>query len=134
MPVKTDQSRASDAGLFALVILLRFHGFRVDAAQIRQRFGKKIVGAKQMVRCANDLGLRTRVQVTKWDLLSKLPLPAIAALRDGGFLVLGQVTGDTVLIQHPTSSSQLQTITRAQFEAIWNGRLVVMTRRSSVSK
>jgi ATP-binding cassette, subfamily B, bacterial HlyB/CyaB len=134
MAVKTDQSRASDAGLFALVILLRFHGFGVDAGQIRQRFGKKIVGVKQMVRCAKDLGLRTRVQVTKWDLLSKIPLPGIAALRDGGFLILGQVAEDTVLIQHPTSSSQLQTITRAQFEAIWNGRLVVMTRRSSVSK
>src|SRR5207248_2972721 len=133
MPVKIDQLPASDAGLFALVILLRFHGLGVDAGQVRQRFGKKIVGVKQMVRCARDLGLRTRVRVTKWDLLSKIPLPGIAALRDGGFVILGKVAGDTVLVQHPTSSSQLQTITRAQFEAIWNGRLVVMTRRSSPS-
>jgi subfamily B ATP-binding cassette protein HlyB/CyaB len=133
MPVKTDELPASDAGLFALAILLRFHGVGIDAEQIRQRLGKKMVGVKQMVRCAKDLGLRTRVQVTKWDVLSKLPLPGIAALRDGGFLVVGKVAEDSILIQHPTSSSQLQTITRAQFETIWNGRLVVMTRRSSVS-
>src|SRR6478736_8124395 len=108
MPVKTDELPASDAGLFALAILLRFHGVGIDAEQIRQRLGKKMVGTKQMVRCAKDLGLRTRVQVTKWDLLSKLPLPGIAALRDGGFLVVGQVAKDTILVQHPTSSSELQ--------------------------
>src|SRR4051812_39856646 len=104
MPVKTDQLPASDAGLFALVILLRFRGVGVDAAQIRQRLGKKMIGVKEMVRCAKDLGLRTGVKVTQWDVLSKLPLPGIAALRDGGFLVIGKVAEDTVLIQHPTSS------------------------------
>ena len=62
MLARADQRRAGDAGLFALVVLLRFLGFKVYVDRIRERFGKKLIGPKQMVRCAKELGLRARVQ------------------------------------------------------------------------
>ncbi|XRZ31232.1 type I secretion system permease/ATPase [Bradyrhizobium genosp. P] len=129
MPIKTDQIRADDPGLFTLVLLLRFYGLKVDAAQVRERFGRKAIGVKEMVRCAKDLELRPRVQLMKWDQLSGVSLPGIAGLRDGGFLILGKITDNTVLIQHP-SSPQLETLTRAQFESMWNGRVVTVAHRS----
>ena len=85
-----------------------------------------------MLRCAKELGLRARVSSTKWDRLAATPLPAIAALRDGGFLILGKAAEDKVLVQHP-SSSKPEAMTRAQFEAIWDGRLVLMARRVTLS-
>src|SRR5260370_23974711 len=132
MPVETDLISAGDPGLFTLVTLLRFRGISVNAEQVRQRCGTSTVGIQEMVRCAKYLGLRTRAQVTKWDRLSGIPLPGIAAQRDGGFLILAKVSEDTALIQYPVSPG-LETITRAQFEAMWDGRLVLMTRGSALS-
>ena len=114
---KADQTRAGDSGLFALVVLLRFRGFRVHVDHVRERFGKKPIGTKQMVRWAKDLGLRARVQKTSLDQLSALPLPAIAASRDGGFFILGQISEDAVLVQYATAS-QPEKITQAQFKSI----------------
>jgi subfamily B ATP-binding cassette protein HlyB/CyaB len=128
---KTDQKRADDSGVFALVVLLRFLGCRVHVDHVRERFGKKPIGTKQMVHCAKDLGLRARVQKTSLDQLGELPLPAIAALHDGRFLILGQVSEDAILVQYATS--QPEKITWAQFEAIWDRRLVVMTRSQTWS-
>ena len=39
-----------------------------------------------MLRCARDLGLKARAYRTEWSRLGSTPLPAIASLRDGGFL------------------------------------------------
>src|SRR4029077_18968627 len=67
-----------------------------------------------------------------WDRLTSTPLPGIAALRDGGFLILGKAAEDKVLVQHP-SSSKPEAMTRAEFEAVWDGRLVLMARRASLT-
>jgi subfamily B ATP-binding cassette protein HlyB/CyaB len=59
-------------------------------------------------------------------------LPAIAALKDGGFLLLGKAAGDRVLVQRP-SAPRPEVLSSAEFEAVWNGRLVLMARRASLS-
>jgi len=51
-------------------------------------------------------------------------------LRDGGFLLLGKIGDDKALVQSPLSP-QPALMTRAEFEAVWNGQLVLMTRRAS---
>ena len=56
-----------------------------------------------MLRCAKELGLKARAPTTSWNRLASTPLPGIAALRDGGFLLLGKVADDKALIQHPSS-------------------------------
>src|SRR5262245_45786987 len=45
----------------------------------------------QMLRCAKELGLKARAPKTKWERLANTPLPGIAVLRDGGFIILGKV-------------------------------------------
>ena len=45
-----------------------------------------------MLRVAKDLGLKARLAGTKLAATRQnRPLPAIAVLRDGGFLILGKV-------------------------------------------
>jgi ATP-binding cassette, subfamily B, bacterial HlyB/CyaB len=56
------------------------------------------------------------------------PLPGIAVLRDGEFLLVGKAAEDKVLVQSPLSS-QPRVLTREDFEAIWTGELFLMTRR-----
>ena len=80
---------AVDSGLGALVMLLRFHGVGIDPEQIRHQFGAAPIGVPEMLRCAKGFGLKVRSLKTKWDRLANTPLPGIAALRDGSFLLLG---------------------------------------------
>jgi len=126
-----DNPAAADPRLIVLVTLLRFNGVGADAEQIRHRIGGIPVGVSEMVRVAKDLGLKARVHSTRWSRLASSPLPAIAVLRDGGFLFLGKAGENDVLVQHPLSSRPTL-MPRAELEAIWDGRLVLMTRRSGL--
>ncbi|TGU54190.1 cysteine peptidase family C39 domain-containing protein, partial [Mesorhizobium sp. M2D.F.Ca.ET.148.01.1.1] len=53
-------------------------------------------------------------------------------LRDGGYLILGKVVDDKLLVQRP-SSPQPITMTQAEFEAIWDGGIILMTRRAALT-
>src|SRR6266487_3257511 len=128
MSAQDDKAIAADPGLSALVMLLHFHGFGADPEQIRHRFGRGTIGIPDMLRCAKELGLKARARLTTWERLPNTPLPGIVALRDGSFLFLGKVGDDKALIQSP-SSPRPALMTRAEFEAVWDGRLVLMTRR-----
>ena len=129
---ETDPTKVSDSGLAALVMLLRCHGIGAESGQIRHRCGTANIGITEMLRCAEELGLKARAPTTTWDRLASTPLPGIAGLRDGGFLLIGKVADDKALIQHP-SSPRPEAMTRAQFEAVWDGRLVLMARRAKLS-
>jgi ATP-binding cassette, subfamily B, bacterial HlyB/CyaB len=119
-------------GLAALVMLLRFQGLSVDPGQIRHQLGTDTIGVPEMLRCANQLGLKARESRTRWDRLPRTPLPGIAVLRDGGFLLLGRASEDKILVQAP-DQPRPQLMTRAELEAVWDGRLVLMTRRAKLT-
>ena len=121
----------ADPGLIALVMLLQFHGIGADPKQIRHQFATATIGIPEMLRCAKDLGLKARVRSTNWTRLAQTPLPGIAALRDGGFLLVGKVSDEKVLVQAPRSPRPVL-MSRAEFEAAWDGRIVLMTRRAGL--
>jgi ATP-binding cassette, subfamily B, bacterial HlyB/CyaB len=124
------QTAAGDSGLAALVLLLRFHGVGADSEQIRHRFAGQI-GVPEMIRCAKEFGLKARTYRSKWQRLSKTPLPGIAVLRDGRFLLLGKASENQVLVQDPLSSRPLF-MSREDLEAVWDGHLVLMTGRAGL--
>ena len=132
MSTEPDGARAGDPGLEALVMLLHFQGVAADHGQIRHRLGTTKVGAPEMLRCAKELGLKARCWRTGWSRLATTPLPAIASLRDGGFLVLAKAGEDKVLVQSPQTSRPLL-MARDEFLAIWDGGLILMTRRAGLS-
>jgi subfamily B ATP-binding cassette protein HlyB/CyaB len=84
-----------------------------------------------MIRCAKDLGLRARSYRTSWNKLSATALPGIAVLRDGGFLILAKAGDDQALVQWPLEPRPAL-ITRSELEALWDGRIVLMTRRAGL--
>ena len=129
-----DKELPNDPGIIALVMLMRLHGVAADGDQIRHRFAGRPVGVTEMVRCGREFGLRTRVVRTQWGRLPHTPLPVIAALRDGGFLLIGQVNADEgkVLVQEP-SAARPRVMTRSELEEVWDGRIVLMARRSALS-
>ncbi len=132
MNSEAEKSAPSDPGLAALVVLLRFHGIAADPEQIRHRFAGASIGIAEMLRCAGHFGLKARTRTVTWARLAKMPLPALAALRDGRFLFLGKVGDDQVLVQDPLAAKPVF-MTRAEFEALWDGRLVLMASRAGLS-
>jgi len=131
MSTGISKTSSADLGLSALVMLLRFHGLGADPEQLRHRFGAATIGIPEMLRCAKDLGLKAQSRLTTWERLVSTPLPGIVALRDGGFLLLGKVDDGKALVQSPLSPRPAM-MTRAEFETVWDGRLVLMTRRAGL--
>ena len=121
-----------DSGLPALVTLLRCHGIAAEPGQIRHRLGIAQIGVADMLRCAKIFGLKARVQKTTWERLAVTPLPGVAVLRDGGFLILGKVADGKLLVQWPMVP-QPETMTEVELEAIWNGDIVLMARRATLT-
>ena len=127
----TGKSATVDHGLAVLMMVLRYQGVGADPDQLRHRFGHGSVGVPQMLRCAKELGLKAKCYRTDWTRLALTPLPGIAVLRDGGFLVLGKAGDGKVIVQSPLSPRP-SLMTRAELEAVWDGQLVLMTRRAGL--
>ena len=130
MLVTTDKTPPAESAIAALALLLRFHGIGADPEQIRRRFTNDF-GVSEMLRCAKDFGLKARSFQSNWRRLTKTPLPGIAVLRDGRYLLLGKVSEDQVLVQNPLSPRPML-MSRAEFEAVWDGRLVSMAGRAGL--
>lgn len=126
-----NQPKPIDAGLSILVSLLRMNGIGADPEQIRHRFAGAAIGIPEMLRCAQEFGLKARERVAGWERLETTPMPAIAALRDGGFLLLGKFGDGKVIVLSPHSPRPVL-MTRGQFETVSDGRIVLMTRRASL--
>jgi subfamily B ATP-binding cassette protein HlyB/CyaB len=132
MSADTGSTRRVDSGLEALVTLLHFQGVAADREQIRHRLGTDKIGASEILRCAKDLGIKARSCRTRWSRLAQTPLPAIASLRDGGFMVIGKASEDRVLVQMP-GEARPAFMTEAEMLAVWDGGLILMTRRAGLS-
>jgi hemolysin D len=118
-----------DPGLYTLILLLRLIGAGAESEQLHRNVAAP-VGVKEMVRLAKTAGLAARCSKLPWTKLAGGPLPAIAVLRKGRFLLLGKVTGNTAIVLAP-DAERPTLMTRDQFEAVWDGRLVFVKQRGA---
>jgi subfamily B ATP-binding cassette protein HlyB/CyaB len=131
MTTETDVNGAA-SGLEALLTLLHLQGVAADRDQVRHRLGTSTLGAPEILRCARDLGLKARTLRTSWPRLAKTPLPGIAVLRDGTFMVIAKASDEKVLVQSQ-QTRRPELMTRDEFDRIWDGGLILMARRAGLS-
>ncbi len=123
-----------DSGLAGLVLLLRVSGVLADPKQIRHDLAVETahLSADDLLRAARRTGARARWVDRSLTQNAKLPLPALASLKDGGYLVVASVQGDRLLVQEPGAE-------RPSFAALSDlrqrctGRLLLIARRASLS-
>jgi subfamily B ATP-binding cassette protein HlyB/CyaB len=134
MPHIVNEALTTDTGLACLVLVLRFLGVAASPDGLRHQYGRSNANmdAGDLLRCAKGVGVKARTIKTRWDRLARTPLPAIAVHRSGRFFVLGQVGPDKVLIHDPLEQRPLA-IPRALFEEVWNGELILLTRRAGAT-
>src|SRR6266403_1301298 len=133
MAMQNGNAHAADLGLRALALFLRLHGVNAEPDQLRDRCGSEKIGIRAMLRCARELGVKVRSRTTHWKRLASIQLPGIASLRDGGFLLLGRVDDQAALVLHPTASHP-KLMTRAEFNAVWDGRLILARSQSPAQR
>src|SRR5215831_12333272 len=132
MSAENDNQQSHEQGLTVLVVLLRFHGIGADPKQISHQFGTASIGVSEMLRCAKQFGLKARAIKTRWERLAHTPMPGIAVLRDGGFLVVGKVGDDKAVVLSPLEQRPTL-MTRAELEEVWTGQLVLVAKRATLS-
>lgn len=86
-----------------------------------------------MLRSTRQFHVKARLVKTRWDRLEKTPLPAIFPLRDGGFLILGKAGDGKAIVQYP-GSPRPKLLTKAQFEVLRDGRIILMIKRAALTE
>ena len=132
MSTETDGATPADPGLEALVTLLRFQGVAADRGQIRHRLGTTRVAHRRCSAAPRTSGLKARAWRTKW---SRLATHALARHRvTARWRLPGARQGRRGQGPGPVAADvpRPALMTRHEFEAVWDGGLVLMTRRAAL--
>lgn len=145
-PLSDTSATAEPAGcalpaLQALCLLARLHHVAADPALLQHQLGLSAQGhpgPAELTLAARHLGLKARLSTTRADRLTLCPLPALARLHDGRWVVLAQCDGQRVLFQDPVPSPGAEA-SRPTIEPLsvfaeqWTGQLLLVTSRASLA-
>ena len=134
----TIESVRVDPTLACFILLARFLGVPADPRQIAHDRGKgeEPYTLEDLSRVTKRLGLVGRIRRCEADNVRRLPLPAIAELRDGDAAILLKVEEDP---QDPRILVQLgdrerpEVWTSAELRERFSGRLLLMTAREKMA-
>ena len=130
-----DSGPKLDSGLVCLLMLAQLHEVAASPEQLRHQFGHQPMDVPTLLLAAHSLQLTAKVVAQDLTRFDKAPLPAIAPLQDGRFLVLvrHQPAIDTqpakFLIQHPGEPPSH--ITVDELRAAWTGELIFITSKAT---
>ena len=120
-----------DTGLVSLVMLARYHGVAADPEGIRHRFAPPGSPMEELdlIRAARALELKAKVMERDCEQLKKVPLPAMAFMNDGTWIIIGGLREEEVLLQNPLKKGA-ETVSIEDFGDQWSGKLLLITKRS----
>ena len=122
-------------GIKCLATLMRFHGFASDPHTLAHRFaavGDDELDEIRLVRAAGQSGLKAKAISANLDRLDKMPLPAMAATKEGRWFVLAKQNAKQVLIQDAESGAP-KVLSHQELAELWSGRLILIATRASIS-
>jgi hypothetical protein len=123
----------TDDAAWSLALALHLLGIVADPARIQRDSGKsEALAEDDLLRAAKRFPVKARAVSSSVRRLAKTPLPALALLRSGAFVVIGKVTEDSVLIQGQDDPSP-RLLGFEAFEREWSGRLILLTKRTALS-
>jgi hemolysin D len=131
--MKPQRATDYDPGLVMLEMMLRLHNIEAGPTPLRHQVGAGRIGAQTILRCTRWHGLRSRIVNANWSSLGKYPLPGIAMVRNGGFLLLGAVSDDKALVLAP-DGSRPHIVSRRTFESEWDGRLLYVAKDFAIQR
>ncbi|HJR55816.1 MAG TPA: type I secretion system permease/ATPase [Rhizomicrobium sp.] len=124
----------SDSALEAFILMLAYLGRPADAAQFRHAMGKgsEAFGLDDLLVLAKRLDVKAKRIRCSAEKLDSLPLPGIARLEDGSFLLLLQVSDAEALVFRPADGRPSR-VARDAFARDFAGELLLMTTRERIA-
>jgi ATP-binding cassette, subfamily B, bacterial HlyB/CyaB len=121
---------ALDTGLIAFVTVARILGIPADPEQIRHALalGNDPMSELDILRAAKEMKLKAKAATVTLSELKKLPLPLVAQSIKQDYFVVAQFQDEKILILKPGKQAP-ETITLKAFEKLWNGRILLFTKR-----
>lgn len=129
-----NNTSAPDTGLLCLVMLARFHGIATEPDQLAHEFGERgqPFSNTDILLAAKKLSLKAKLVSTTLPRLPQTPLPCMALLRNGHYVILARADEDQILIQDPLVGRP-QVVTPDEFTERWSGKLILFTSRASLA-
>jgi subfamily B ATP-binding cassette protein HlyB/CyaB len=120
-----------DPGAVCLAFVLQLVGLPANAAELVHQSGKVRLDDADLLRLARRFPVKARIVGSTLARLDATPMPVLARLKDGGWLVVGRVADSKVLVQDPAIATP-QALTLAEFAALWDGRVMLIARRAAL--
>ena len=122
-----------DTALVCLVYTARIMGIPADEKQLSRAYaiGERLMDSRLFLRVARDLGMKGRLIRPLPAKIARLPVPAVAILQDGRFVVLGNSADDKIVIMDPYMEKPVQA-PLARFLSLWSGEVILLTYRPNV--
>lgn len=123
-----------DSALACLIMLARFHQVAIEPEQIKHQFAgdSGLLAESDVLLAAKQAGLKAKAINTRFDRLDRTPLPAMAQLLDGRWMILAKVDGEAVLYHDP-QLGRPQQCTKDEWLVLWSGRIILFTSRASLA-
>ena len=125
---------AEESGPLALAFALQALGLAADSVAIRHRHGSNGAFSEQdLLRAARAFPVKVGLARIPLARLGRVPMPALAPMRDGRYLVLGRVTEAAALVQDPLERTP-RLMPLEEFARGWSGRLIMLSRRAPLAE
>lgn len=128
------QRDASECGTTCLAMILKHYGLYNLQATLRQlaHVSKEGTSLQTLSEMAETFGFRTQGYRADFELLSQLHLPCIAHYEGNHFVVVYKVGRNKVWVANPAYGADQ--LSRKDFQAKWNGVVLVLEPTSGVFK
>src|SRR5579859_5162014 len=93
-----------DTAAAALAFILQLLGLPANAAELLHQSGKASLDEADLLRLARRFPVKARVVASTLERLQATPMPVLAHIRDGGWLVVGRVGDGKILVQDPRAA------------------------------
>ena len=132
-----------DTGLHSLVALARFHQLPAEPDQLAHQFGKpgELFADTEILQAAKALTLKAKKLTLNFQQLQQAPLPAIAKLNDGAYIILAKVAenesneaSETTVLIHDLREKAPKAVTLAELETVCSGEVILITRRHGLAE
>ncbi|MFW5498126.1 MULTISPECIES: peptidase domain-containing ABC transporter [unclassified Maridesulfovibrio] len=129
----SNEGHTIDSGLACTALALNLLELPSDAKEIRRIVGTyELFTVSDIIRAVRESGAKADQQKTTWERLIKLRFPLIAVCKEQRFVLVAGAEENKILIRDPLQSGTL-VLTREEFEAQWEGVVVLVANASQKS-
>jgi len=129
-----DEVAYYDTGLTCLMMVASALRVATDEEKIRATYlGKGVMDNRILLKSAKLLKLKAKIIKPKVDELEKVPIPAIAIMQDGTYLVIGRKNPQKILLFDPQVGRPVA-MPLEEFSTIWSGEVITIKRPFSLQE